>query len=290
MDDRLQKFVRLVDAGSFTRAAEDLHISQPALTLAINKLERELRTPLLIRGNRRLDLTEAGKAAYEAALEHQTITDNLRTSLIRLARKRPNVTIGMTDSVAAVLCTTSNFETLEQAADVTIVVNNSRYLQDAVAARNIDLAFVIDDGQIRPGITTRAVGSDTLLLVTHPDRDSEAKTEVKQGRINNFISYDKPSTSYQHIQRKLGRAGITIRPSLFSTSPDVMLGMVLRGKGTAALPKHMVEKLIKQKRLAVLTQGKKQLTVSRPLTSIRLEGKMLPDCLLLFLKNVAIKD
>lgn len=288
MDDRLHKFIRLVEIGNFTRAAEDLHISQPALTLAIGKLERELRTPLLIRGNRKLDLTEAGKIVYEAALEHQTITDNLQTSLIRLARKRPSVTIGMTDSIAAMLCAAPIFEKLEQAADVTIVVNNSRYLRDAIASRNIDLAFVIDDGTIRPAITSRSVGTDTLLLVTRPEKAHDVQRALNTGRITQFISYDKPSTTYQHIHRDLGKLGITVRPSLYSTSPDVMLSMVLRGKGVAALPEHMVAELLKQKRLTKLTQGHKQLSIKRPLASIRLEGKTLPDCLMLFLKNVFI--
>ncbi len=103
MDDRLKKFAQLVDRKSFTHAAKELHISQPALTLAINKLERELKTSLLVRGHGRLELTNAGQIVYNAAIEYRTADENLRTKLTELARRRPKVTIGMIDSVAAAL-------------------------------------------------------------------------------------------------------------------------------------------------------------------------------------------
>ena len=51
MEDRIRKFAHLIDAGSFTKAARDLHISQPALSMAVQKLERELHAPLYIRAS-----------------------------------------------------------------------------------------------------------------------------------------------------------------------------------------------------------------------------------------------
>ena len=48
MDERLKKFVQLVDSGSYTQASRQLHISQPALSVAIGKLERELHASLLV--------------------------------------------------------------------------------------------------------------------------------------------------------------------------------------------------------------------------------------------------
>src|SRR5580704_8481142 len=133
MDDRLQKFARLVELGSFTRAAAELHISQPALTLAIHKLERELRASLLIRARRKLELTDAGRLVYVAAIEHRTTNENLLTNLVELTRERPKVVIGMIDSIAAAFSgAVQPLDNLEAQADVSIVVNNSRYLREAV--------------------------------------------------------------------------------------------------------------------------------------------------------------
>lgn len=57
---KLQYFLTVADEGSITRAAEHLHISQPALSRQIHELEEELAAPLLVRHSRSVSLTEAG--------------------------------------------------------------------------------------------------------------------------------------------------------------------------------------------------------------------------------------
>src|ERR1700722_3943395 len=100
MEDRLTKFAKLVDIGSFTAAAGSLHLSQPALSTAIAKLEKELHTTLLVRGSRSLKLTEAGRIAYDAAKELTVHTENLQTRLSLLNNEELSLSIGMIDSVA----------------------------------------------------------------------------------------------------------------------------------------------------------------------------------------------
>jgi LysR family transcriptional regulator, transcriptional activator of the cysJI operon len=286
MEERLQKFARLTEIGSFTKAAKVLHISQPALSIAIDKLEHELGSELLVRGNRKMELTEAGKIAYAAALEHQNATDHLRTELARVARKRPIVAIGMTDSVAARVCTTEAFDELEQAAKVTIVVNNSRYLREAVVQHQLDIALIVDDGAEHPNLVISPSGTEELLLVCHPNVLKQAQVELQDGKLHNFICYDKPSNTYRHIQQALQMAGIKPKISLYSTSPDVMLIQTLRGKGISALPRFMVDTLLKQGKLSRITEDGEQPAISRPLCIVRLPGKSLPTPLHKFVGRI----
>lgn len=65
---RLRAFVRVVDSGSFTRAAYELGLGQPAVSRAVSALEADLGRKLLHRTTRGLSLTEEGKPAYEGAL------------------------------------------------------------------------------------------------------------------------------------------------------------------------------------------------------------------------------
>ncbi len=88
MEDRLQKFAALIDSGSFTKAAGELHISQPALSAAVAKLERELHTTLILRGMRPLKLTPSGDAAYAHAKETTVRTSNLRMHIAHAAKGR----------------------------------------------------------------------------------------------------------------------------------------------------------------------------------------------------------
>jgi DNA-binding transcriptional LysR family regulator len=280
MDHRLFKFACLVEAGSFTKAATLLHISQPALSIAIDKLEREVGTPLLTRANKKLELTEAGRVAYQAALDHQNVADNLHSSLARITKKRPQVRIGMTDSIAAALCISPAFEQLETAADATIVVNNSRFLREAVKHRQLDVAYIIDDGAEYPELDVTPTGSEELLLVCHPGLITIAARNIHLGRLDSFICYDKPSTTYRHIQAALQAADIKSHITLFSTSPDIMLRMVLRGKGVAALPRQFVQGYLDSNELSVLP-----ISVSRPLCRIKLAGKTFESALETFVEE-----
>lgn len=63
----LAQFAAFADAGTLTRAAEQLHTSQPALTRAMKKLELELGVPLFVRSKNHLELTETGRYAVPYA-------------------------------------------------------------------------------------------------------------------------------------------------------------------------------------------------------------------------------
>lgn len=263
MDESLQKFIVLVEIGSFTKAANELHISQPALSIAINKLERSLGNQLLVRSGRKLELTTAGRAVYEAALDHQATDRQLGARLAQLARKKPSVIVGAIDSVAATLWTTPAFNQLEQQADVTLTVNNSRYLRDQVQRHSIDFAFIIEDGQEHPGLESKIVGQEQLWLVTHPTNIESVLRNMAEGKLNDFISYDKPSTTYRHIHTFLNEANIHVQTRLYSTSPDIMLQMILGGKGSAILPKTLVEKYVAAGKLSAA-----QTDLTRPISLI----------------------
>ncbi|MGI3198941.1 LysR family transcriptional regulator [Streptomyces sp. GLT-R25] len=64
---RLYSFVKIVDAGSITRAADILHIAQPALSQQLSALEAQFKQQLLIRSKRGVAPTEAGRALYRHA-------------------------------------------------------------------------------------------------------------------------------------------------------------------------------------------------------------------------------
>lgn len=268
MGDKLQKFIAVVESGSFTRAARLLHISQPALSIAIDRLEHELGATLLTRSSKKLVLTEAGKAVYESALDHQAADRHLRARLTQLARKKPSVIVGAIDSVATTLWETTAFSELEQQAAVTLTVNNSRYLRDHVQRGRIDCAFVIDDGQDHPGLDSQLVGEEQLWLVTHPANAGQLATDIVNGKLGNFISYDKPSNTYRHIQAYFGQLDIQTQSSLYSTSPDIMLQMVLSRRGSAILPKSLVANHVKSGELSAAKTD-----IIRPITLITAKNR-----------------
>lgn len=278
MEERLQKFARLVECGSFTRASEELHISQPALSLSIAKLERELRTPLLVRTSRNFQLTEAGRLAYAAAKELHTATNNLRLKLAELANEELAVSVGMIDSVASYLLRdNSALANLERQAHISIDVHNSRHLQERVLRGQLDMAFIVDQPLLtHPNLETTPLGSEPLVVVCHPADRATAERGLQRGVLRPFISYDQPSISHNIVLQALNAQGITPVPAFYSTSPDVMLRLVLLQKGAAALPYLQVEPLLQQQGLSLPKYRRDTLVIRRPIACIQRKGKAAP--------------
>ena len=232
----MRKFAYLVEAGNFTKAARELHISQPALSSAIAKLERELKTRLLVRGSRPLALTPAGQLAYQTAKDLSVQADNLKLRLAELAQEQLYLKIGMIDSVANALFADGEGLEMLKDAKVSLIVNNSRYLTEAVERGELDIALIAERQNSLPAILeSQPVAAEPLVLVGH------AKRRAAPGSLlPDFIAYDQLSTTFRLVSGYLNSKGVQLQTSFYSTSPEVMLRLVLLNKGVAALPYLMV--------------------------------------------------
>lgn len=269
MEERLRKFAFLVDAGSFTKAARELHLSQPALSASIAKLERELHAEVLVHGSRPLQLTAAGRLAYRTAQELAARTQNLAEQLASLERKQRSLAIGMIDSVASALFASGEaFDELEREADVSVVVNNSRFLLEAVAAGELDVALIVTHGRRVPdGLAAYFVATEPLVLVCHTDVAMQMHIALRRGKLPRFIAYDRPSTTNQLVAEALRENGITAQTTFYSTSPEVMLRLVLLQKGAAVLPYLLAREFIAEGKLTLLGNTE-PLIVERRISSV----------------------
>ncbi|HSX31539.1 MAG TPA: LysR family transcriptional regulator [Candidatus Saccharimonadales bacterium] len=276
MEERLRKFVRLVEAGNFVRAAHELHISQPALSAAIAKLERELHTPLLLHGVRPLTLTPAGELAYVAGKDLQVRTNNLQTQLAELGNRRLTVSIGMIDSVAEVLFgSAGSIANLERQAAVSLVVDNSRNLLQATQKGALDVAFVVAQPAYDGVLEIMQRSTEPLFLVCHPAGLESTNQAIAQGLLPKFISYDQASTTHRLVLGALARHGLSPQPTFYSTSPEAMLQLVLLQKGAAVLPYVQVRGLLADGSLVLA--GHEPLLVERPIRAIKRRDRILPS-------------
>jgi DNA-binding transcriptional LysR family regulator len=274
MEERLRKFICLVDVGSFTKAANQLHVSQPALSTAIAKLERELKSTLFVRGVRPLALTPAGVLAYQAAKELRVRTDNLRQHLAELAGQTLSLRVGMIDSIADTLFRQGVGLELAKDAKISLVVNNSRYLADAVERGDLDIAFIAKQrGHLPAVLEAKLVANEPLVVVARSQ-----KAVLKNAALLNFIAYDQPSHTFRLVNDALKEYGVTPQTIFYSTSPDVTLRLVLQNQGTAALPYLLVRNHLKRGELVCLGH-KTPWLIARPIVVIRRRDRQLPQVL-----------
>src|SRR4029079_15863150 len=93
---QLEYFVAVTEEANFTRAAQRVHVAQPAVSAQVAKLERELGQPLLDRSRREVRLTAAGEAALPFAREALRAVADLRTAVDEVSQLvRGAVSIGV---------------------------------------------------------------------------------------------------------------------------------------------------------------------------------------------------
>ncbi|MFM7332413.1 MAG: LysR family transcriptional regulator, partial [Brachymonas sp.] len=142
---QLEYFVRVAELGSFTRAAQQLHIAQPALSRQVRLLEVELRQNLLLRNGRGALPTEAGKLL----LEHgRGILHQVERAKEELGRARGGlsgrVAVGMPTSVAKALAVALTREFRSRMPEATLAISEglSVAMQEALLNGRLDIALL----------------------------------------------------------------------------------------------------------------------------------------------------
>lgn len=275
MEDRLVKFAKIVDAGSFTRAARLMHISQPALTTAVQKLERELRTDLLIRSRHSLALTAAGEIAYRTGKSLVAETQNLQTQMSQIGSLKLSIAIGMIDSIAELLfANEDSIHELEEQARLSLTVDNSARLIEQIEHDRLDAAFIAKPERLPVAVQADPVADEPLLFVAHRDIASQVAHELaKKRRVASFLSYNQSSQTAQLINDHFAAADITMRPTFYSTSPQIMLQFVLAKRGSAVLPFYLTQRQLESGELQAIGVNGSAL-VLRPIIRIHRRGRL----------------
>lgn len=276
MEDRLYKFAKLVDAGSFTRGAKAMHISQPALTTAVKKLERELHSELLIRGSHEFRLTAAGQMAYDTAKQIGLQADNLKTRLAEISSQKIELRLGMIDSLADMLFVNGDsLSELEQGTHLSLTVDNSDRLIDYIERDELDLALVANPSALPANLMTINLGKEPLVLVTHKELARQVKDELKQEHLGNFLGYNQHSHTYQLVKQHFADHGVELKHSFYSTSPEIMLELILAKRGVAALPYMLVKQHLADGTLAAI-KFRKSCVIARNIVSVHRSGRSMP--------------
>ncbi|MEU9155905.1 nitrogen assimilation transcriptional regulator NAC [Streptomyces sp. NPDC048417] len=184
---RLYSFVKIVDAGSITRAADILHIAQPALSQQVSMLETQFKQQLLIRSKRGVAPTEAGRALYRHA---QLILRQLEhaQAAVDVSGRAPagSVSVGLAPySTGAALALPLLRAVRERYPDILLHINENfgGVISEAIMTGRMDMAFIYDAGPVR-GVQFEPMRTEDLYLVAAPgtgsatDRDEVSIAEL----------------------------------------------------------------------------------------------------------------
>ena len=168
---RLYSFVKIVDAGSITRAADILHIAQPALSQQLSALETQFKQQLLIRSKRGVAPTEAGRALYRHAQLILRQID-LAHAAVDISGRAPagSVSVGLAPySMGAALALPLLRSVRERYPDILLHINENfgGVISEAIMTGRMDMAFIYGAGPLR-GVQFEPLRTEDLFLIAAP--------------------------------------------------------------------------------------------------------------------------
>lgn len=169
-DDRLRTFLAVARCGSLTKAAKELYISQPAVTLQIRKLEQEYNTSLFYRRDRGVELTPAGKLLYGHAKRIDGIYDEAAEELGALNGSfQGTLRVGATLTIGEYVLppVMGKFKAEYPQVEILLEVENTCRIVDQVASGILDCGLV--EGPFENGtIRAEKLADDELVFVCSP--------------------------------------------------------------------------------------------------------------------------
>ncbi|HUB93692.1 MAG TPA: LysR family transcriptional regulator [Verrucomicrobiae bacterium] len=246
MDSRYQKFLAISEFGSFSAAARNLHVTQPAVTLAVASLEHALGVRLYVRRSRPIVLTPEGKIVAESARAMCVEFERMQTALTHtnpMQRSR----VGLIDSIARLLYDADVERTLLSGADV--LVDNSRRILRALREGKIDLGVITGQpSALGPDITVRKLHNEEFVFVTASQYISKRPASC----IDDWLATNPDSTTYRYFLTLFERQQIEVTPIFHSASMELLRDMAIAGKGTALLPRHIIQDALRDGRLQII--------------------------------------
>jgi len=211
-DRRLQVFSAVAKHGSFTRAAEHLFMTQPAVTFQIKQLEEHFNTRLLERGHGKVTLTSAGEVVLAYAERILDLSDELESRISELTDELGGtLSIGTSTTIAAYWLPQllERFKRKYPRVIPRVVVGNSQLTEGRVAARELDIGL-IEIVSEQPAIERFTAARDELLVICRPGHPlaAHAKLTAQDLVEHPFITRDPGNAIGELAEQFFAAAGI----------------------------------------------------------------------------------
>lgn len=242
---QLEYFVRVAELGSFTRAAIELDVAQPALSRQVRLLEVELRQTLLVRNGRGAVPTEAGKLLLEhgRGILHQV--ERAREDLGRLrGGLAGRVAVGLPNSVARVLAVPLTRAVRDALPEARLSISEglSGSLQEALASGRLDIAVLYNAQPSRELDLSPLLEEDLVLVGRRPPGLHEdpppGPIELADVAKLPLVIPTRPNAIRMHVEATMADIGCRPNVALEIDGVSSILDLVLDGAGCAILSRN----------------------------------------------------
>jgi DNA-binding transcriptional LysR family regulator len=248
----LQVFLTVATERSFSRAAEKLLRTQPAISLSLQRLEQELGEKLIDRSGKDLILTDAGRTVLDYARRFESLRLELDNSLAELRDKSAGrLIIGANEStILYLLRHIEQYRELYPKIKVQVRRSLSSKIPGELLDGNLELgAISYDPGDER--LKSKVVYTDALAFVVSPQHRLAHKRTVSITELASevFIAHNVLSPYREVVLREFHNHKVPLRMDVEMPTVETIRKLVISNIGVAFLPRMCVEEEIEQGQL-----------------------------------------
>ncbi|MFJ8064745.1 LysR family transcriptional regulator [Psychrobacillus sp. NPDC096426] len=247
MDNRqIQYFMEVAKQGSFSKAAEQLFVSQPTISNVVKNIENELGVQLLARTTRKLELTDTGQLLYEYGQQISQLYQHFYQELDDITNvQNGSIKMGIFSSIGTNILTDILSDFHKQYPNILIhfVEDGEQNLQKALLDGDLDL--VIQEIPTDEPMNYIPFLSGELRLLVHHTHHLASKEGVKWGELKDehFISFRQGFAIRQYITQECEKVGFKPKIICETAQWKFIFEMVSRNMGIAILPESELNKL-----------------------------------------------
>jgi len=243
---QLRVFQAAAGAGGFTRAGEQLRLSQSTVSQHIKLLEEELGCPLFLRVGKRVLVTEAGNVLLHYAERIFRDVKNAEMAVREIsALKRGTVRLGVGPTTLTYRLPNVLGDYVRRFPKIELIVlaGTTEFLLESLRSQNLDLAIVMPTAA-QTGLSVTALGDEELVSVLNREHPLAAKRTLDAEDLGSlrFILYGKHTVMQDLINRYFEALGVSPQISMEVENNEAIKSLVRAGLGASILPRCAVER------------------------------------------------
>jgi LysR family transcriptional regulator, transcriptional activator of the cysJI operon len=277
-DFRLKVFYMVSQKLSFTKAAHELFITQPAVTKHIFELESQLKMPLFKRHGTTISLTQAGETLVKYAEQIFKVYASLENELAQLSNVLSGgLNIGASTTLAQYVLPKilALFKANHPTLNITVINGNSEFIEQQVISEKVDVA-IVEGISHHPQIAYEPFVKDEIVLVAKTSSKLAQKGEVRVDQLTAMplVLREAGSGTLDVVYKALEKSGINLKDlqtEIRLENTESIKQYLIYSNAAAFLSVHSISKELKNNELSIIDI--KGIDIYRTFQFIQLHGK-----------------
>ncbi len=256
--NHLRVFMAVAQTLSYSKAAEELHISQPTVSVQVQKLEEHLGIELFEQIGKKIYLTEAGQVLYSYTKKIFDLADIAEDTMSDLkGLKKGSISVGASTTAGIYILPkiTKSFEQLNQGVEINLTIFNSGIIQNLVLSNQLEFGIVGETTDTVPDdLCIQPLNTDELVAIVSPEHElAKMKTiTIQQLLKQRLVIRQKGSSTRDILEARANPLGLQLKASMQFNCVEAIKKAVEAKLGVSIVSKYAISSELKSGTLTVI--------------------------------------